>query len=104
MKEKKARDENVHSDHGAILHNVKSFTMTVFQSFLLATLAKGQQAIVMALCPLCFRSSGRLSVRACMSASVNSSFKKLLLRNYRLDFYEISQECSLGGPLSNSSK
>ena len=56
----------------------------------------GQQAIVMALCPLC--------VRACECVSINSSFKKLLLRNYWLDFYKISQECSLGGPLSNSFK
>ena len=50
----------------------------------------------MALCPSCVRSS--------VSASVNSSFKRLLLRNHWLDFYQISQECSLGGPLSNSFK
>ena len=42
---------------------------------------------------------GVVSVGPCVHASVNSSFKKLLLRNYRLDFYEISQECSLDGPL-----
>ena len=28
-------------------------------------------------------------------ASINLFFKKLLLRNYWLDFYQISQECSL---------
>ena len=56
---------------------------------LLAPLAKGQRAIVMAW--------GR-------RASVNFFFKKLLLRNYLLDFNQISQECSLGGPLSNSFK
>ena len=28
-------------------------------------------------------------------AFVNFFFKKLLLRNYGLDFYQISQECSL---------
>ena len=50
------------------------------------------------------RLSIRPSVRSCVRASVNSSFKKLLLRNYLLDFYKISQECSLGGPLSNSFK
>ena len=43
----------------------------------------------------------RPSLRLCVHASVNSSFKKLLLRNCLLDFYEISQECSLGSPLSN---
>ena len=50
--------------------------------------------------------SVHLSMRACvcMCASANSAFKKPLLRNYWLDFYEISQECSLGGPLSNSFK
>ena len=48
-----------------------------YDSFL-APLAEGQQAIVMALCPSCVRPS----VRPCMRASVNSSFKKLLLRNY----------------------
>ena len=63
----------------------------------LAPLAEGQRAIVMALCPSCVR-------RPFLRASVNSSFKKLLLRNYLLDFYEISQECSLSGPLSNSFK
>ena len=56
----------------------------------LAPLAEGQQAIVIAL--------------SVVRASLNSCFKKLLLRNYGLDFYEISQECSLGGPLSNSFK
>ena len=66
----------------------------------LAPLAKGQRAIVMALCPLCVRPF----VCLCVRASVNSSFKKLLLRNYWLDFYEISQECSLSGSLSNSFK
>ena len=40
----------------------------------LAPLAEGQEAIVMVLCPSC--------VRTCVHASVNSSFKKLLLRNY----------------------
>ena len=44
------------------------------------------------------------SVCPSVRASINSSFKKLLLRNYWLDFYKISQECSLGGPLSNSFK
>ena len=47
----------------------------------LAPLAKGQQAIVMALCPSCVRPSVSLSVHACVRASVNSCFKKLL-RNY----------------------
>ena len=49
------------------------------------------------------RPSGHPAVRPSVCASINSSFKKLL-RNYWLDFYEISQECSLGGPLSNSFK
>ena len=65
----------------------------------LASLAEGQGAIVMALCP-----SVSPSVRPSVGASVNSSFKKLLLKNYWLDFYEISQECFLGDPLSNSFK
>ena len=43
----------------------------------LAPLAKGQRAIVMALCPSCLC----LSVRPCVRVSVNSSFKKLFLRN-----------------------
>ena len=42
------------------------------------------------------RASVCQSVRSCMPVSVNSSFKKLLFRNYRLDFYEILQKCSLG--------
>ena len=46
----------------------------------------------------------RASVRSSVRASVNFFFKKLLLRNYWLDFNQISQECSLGGPLSNSFK
>ena len=46
----------------------------------------------------------RPSVRSSVRASVNFFFKKLLLRNYWLDFNQISQECSLGGPLSNSFK
>ena len=49
-------------------------------------------------------SAVRPLVRPSVCASVNSSFKKLLLRNYGLDFYKISQECSLDGPLSNSFK
>ena len=61
----------------------------------LAPLANGQEAIVMVLCP---------SIHPSVRASVNSSFKKLLIRIYWLDFYEISQECSIGGPLSNSFK
>ena len=65
-----------------------------FLSQSLAPLAEGQQAIVMVLCA---------SIRSFIRPSVNSSFKKLL-RNCWLDFYEISQECSLGGPLSNSFK
>ena len=69
----------------------------------LAPLAEGQRAIVMALCQSCMPASVRPSVCPCMCAwvlaSVNSSFKKLLLRNYWLDFYEILQECSLGGLL-----
>ena len=63
----------------------------------LAPLAEGQRAIVMAW----WR---RASVRSSVRASVNFFFKKLLLRNYWLDFNQISQECSLGGPLSNSFK
>ena len=43
-------------------------------------------------------------VRPSVRASVNFFFKKLLLRNYWLDFYQISQECSFGGPLLNSFK
>ena len=58
--------------------------------------------------PQCFKlhwpkASELLSWRCVCRASVNSSFKKLL-RNYWLDFYQTSQECSLGGPLSNSFK
>ena len=34
-------------------------------------------------------------VRACMHAFVNFFFKKLFFRNYQLDFYQISHECSL---------
>ena len=45
----------------------------------LAPLAEGQQAIVMALCPSCVRPSVHC---ACVLASVNSSFNKLLLRNF----------------------
>ena len=67
-----------------------------FCATFLAPLAEGQRAIVMALCPSCVHSSVR--------ASVNFFFKKLLLRNYWLDFYQISQECSFGGPLLNSFK
>ena len=63
----------------------------------LAPLAEGQRAIVMAW----WR---RASVRPSVRASVNFFFKKLLLRNYWLDFNQISQEYSLGGPLSNSFK
>ena len=62
----------------------------------LCPLAKGQRAIVMALCPSCFH----VSVRS----SVNFSFIKLYLRSYCLDFYQTSEECSLGGPLSYSFK
>ena len=61
----------------------------------LAPLVEGQRALIMVLCLACVRPSVR--------RSVNSSFKKLL-RNYWLDFYQISQECSLGGPFSNSFK
>ena len=64
---------------------------------LLAPLAEGQRAIVMAW-------GRRACVRPSVRASVNFFFKKLLLRNYWLDFNQISQECSLGGPLSNSFK
>ena len=32
---------------------------------------------------------------ACVHVFINFFFKKLLLRNYGLDFYQISQECSL---------
>ena len=71
----------------------------------LAPLAEGQRAIVMAWwrrawVRVCVHASVRSSVRA----SVNFFFKKLHLRNYWLDFNQISQECSLGGPLSNSFK
>ena len=69
-------------------------------ALLLAPVAKGQRTIVMALCPSCIH----LIVHACVRPSVNSSFKKLLRRNYWLDFYKILQECSLGGPFSNSLK
>ena len=48
----------------------------------LATLAEGQRAIVMALCPSCVHLAVRLSVHLHVHASVNSSFKKLLLRNF----------------------
>ena len=65
----------------------------------LAPLAKGQRVIVKALCPSCVHVAFHPSMRV----SVNSSFKKLL-RNYQLDFYQISQECSVDGPLSNSFK
>ena len=64
-----------------------------YGTWFLAPLAKGQWAIVMALCASCVWPS--------VLASVNFAFEKLL-RNYWLDFYQISQECSLGGPLSNS--
>ena len=53
----------------------KLLVVTVF-SFL-ALLAEGQLAIVMALCPLCICPS----IRVCVRASVNSFFKKLLLRS-----------------------
>ena len=43
-----------------------------------------------------FSSTGRRPASYCHG--VNSSFKKLLLRNYWLDFYHTPQECSLGGP------
>ena len=58
---------------------------------------------------LIFSSTGQRPASYCHGvvsvtcASVNFSFKKLLLRNYGLDFYQISQECSLGGPFSNPS-
>ena len=39
-----------------------------------------------------------------MLASIKSSLKKFFLKNDRLDFYQIQQECSLGGPLSTSFK
>ena len=48
----------------------------------LAPLAEGQQAIVMVLCPSCVHPAIRLSVRPSVCAPVNSSFKKLPLRNY----------------------
>ena len=65
---------------------------TMFSLTFLAPQAEGQRAIVMAL-------------HACLDSSLHaSSFKKLLLRNYGLDFYQTSQECSFGGPLSNSFK
>ena len=67
----------------------------------LAPLAEGQRAIVMAWGR---RASVRPFVRSSVRASVNFFFKKLLLRDYWLDFNQISQECSLGGPLSNSFK
>ena len=67
----------------------------------LAPLAKGQQAIVMALCPSCVCPSISLSV--CLS--VSACVRKLFLQNTSpQNFYEISQKCSLGGPLSNSFK
>ena len=75
-----------------------------FDIYVLAPLAKGQRAIVMVLCRSSVCPSVPLSVRPSVRASINSSFKKLVLGNYSLDFYEISQECSLGGPLSNSFK
>ena len=51
---------------------------TAYLTFL-APLAEGQRAIVMALCLSCVR-----LLRACLRvcASVNSSFKKLIVRNY----------------------
>ena len=74
-------------------------TTACYKQLFLAPLAEDQGTIVMVLCPF----GVRLAVCPSMRASVNSSFKKLLLRNYKLDFYEILQECSLGGPLSNCS-
>ena len=50
------------------------------------------------------RPSIRLYICPCVRPSVNFSFKKLLLRNYWLDFYQISQECSIDDPLLNSFK
>ena len=62
---------------------------------LVGFLAPWQKASKLLLwCCVC-RASVRLSIRP----SVNSSFKKLLL-----DFYQNSQECFLGGSLSNSFK
>ena len=81
--------------NGYIMGKVSSMHESLSMVRFLAPLAEGQRAIVMALCPLC---------PLCVCLSVNSSFKKLLLRNYRLDLYQTSQECSLGGPLSNSFK
>ena len=64
----------------------------------LAPLAEGQRAIVIGLCLLCVHAS------VCtMRVSVNFFFKELL-RNCGLDNYQISQECSLAGPFSNSFK
>ena len=54
---------------GSVENTVGKGEIARYEQFL-APLAEGQQAIVMALCPSCVR------------ASVNSSFKKLLLRNY----------------------
>ena len=81
-----------HNVFNPIKNKLKHFIETYF----LAPLAKGQRAIVMALCPS--------SVSPSVHEAINFAFTKLLLRNYWLDFYQISQECSLGGPLSNSVK
>ena len=87
-------------DNQTCYHSMEGFYPLAKKLWFLAPLAKGQRAIVMALCPSCVCPSVRSSVRV----SVNFFFKKLLLRNYWLDFNQISQECSLGGPLSNSFK
>ena len=66
-------------------------------ALLLAPLAVGQRAYVMARCPSCVRLSVRASVRLC----INFFFKHLLRWNYLSDFDEISQKCSHHGPLQN---
>ena len=71
---------------GGILSKSGWYTKYVVTQRFLAPLAEGRRAIVIALCLSCVRlfvhPFDRACVRACLRASVNSSFKKLLLRNY----------------------
>ena len=61
--------------------NMRNCSLRANSPFL-APLAEGQRAIVMALCPSCVCPVVWPSVCLCVRASVNFSFKKLLLRNY----------------------
>ena len=68
---------SVFEDNNVSYTHIKTVMLINYLSFL-APLAQGQQAIVMALCLSCIR----LFACACVCPSINSSFKKLLLRNY----------------------